>query len=168
MEFWRARSAEQAERLIYPPRCAILHNRFYREEAEEEKKMAISNMKATLPRDLQSVWEVVTSLSNYAWRSDLSRIEVINENQFVEYTKDGYPTTFTTTVKEPCGRWEFDMDNSNMKGHWIGVFTQKGNETEIDFTEEVTAKKFLMKPFVKTFLKKQQAQYIADLKKALS
>lgn len=130
--------------------------------------MAISNMKATLPSDIQSVWEVVTSLSNCAWRSDLSRIEVKNENQFVEYTKDGYATTFTTTVKEPCRRWEFNMENSNMKGHWVGVFTQKGDETEIDFTEEATAKRFFLKPFVKAFLKKQQAQYIADLKKALS
>ncbi len=130
--------------------------------------MAISNMKATLPRDIQSVWEVVTSLSNCAWRSDLSRIEVKNENQFVEYTKDGYATTFTTTLKEPCKRWEFNMENSNMKGHWVGVFTQKGDETEIDFTEEATAKRFFLKPFVKAFLKKQQAQYIADLKKALS
>ena len=39
--------------------------------------------------------------------------------------------------------------------------------TEIDFTEEVTAKKLLLKPFVKGYLKKQQERYIADLKKAL-
>ncbi len=130
--------------------------------------MAISNMKATLPSDIQSVWEVVTSFNDYAWRSDLSRIEVKNENQFVEYTRDGYATTFSTTVKEPCKRWEFNMENSNMKGHWVGVFTQKGDGTEIDFTEEATAKRFFLKPFVKAFLKKQQAQYIADLKKVLS
>ena len=45
-----------------------------------------------------------------------------------------------------------------MKGHWIGVFTQKGEQTEIDFTEDVTAKKTIMKPFVKAYLKKQQSQ----------
>ena len=54
-----------------------------------------------------------------------------------------------------------------MKGHWSGIFTQKCGQTEIDFTEDVTAKKVFMRPFVKAFLKKQQAQYIADLKKAL-
>ena len=59
------------------------------------------------------------------------------------------------------------MENGNMKGHWIGLFTQKGEETEIDFTEEVTAKKILMKPFVKLYLRKQQTQFIADLRKAL-
>ena len=59
------------------------------------------------------------------------------------------------------------MENSNMTGHWIGVFTAKGNETQIDFTENVTPKKVVMKPFVNRYLKKQQKQFILDLKKAL-
>lgn len=59
------------------------------------------------------------------------------------------------------------MENSNMKGHWIGIFISKGDETEIDFTEDVTVKKFFMKPFIKSYLKKQQAQFIMDLKKSL-
>lgn len=130
--------------------------------------MAVSNVKAAFQSDIQKVWETVTSLEKYEWRSDLSRIEVKNEKQFIEYTKEGYATTFTITVSEPCRRWEFDMENDNMKGHWIGVFTQKGKETEIDFTEKVVAKKIFMKPFVKAYLKKQQEQYISDLKKALS
>lgn len=129
--------------------------------------MAISNVKAVFHSDIQTVWDTVTSLENYGWRSDLGRIELISETQFVEYTKEGYATAFTITAVQPCERWEFDMENDNMKGHWIGVFTQAGGQTEIDFTEDVTAKKVLMKPFVKAFLKKQQAQYISDLKKAL-
>lgn len=129
--------------------------------------MAVSNIKVAFQSDIQRVWEVVTSLENYTWRSDLSKIEILNEKQFVEYTKDGYPTTFTITRTEPYKRWEFDMENSNMKGHWTGIFTEKDGGTEIDFTEEVTAKKIIMKPFVKSFLKKQQELYVSDLKKAL-
>lgn len=129
--------------------------------------MAVSNRKAVFQSDIQRVWEVVTSLKNYSWRSDLSRIEILNENQFVEYTKDNYPTTFTITKTEPYKRWEFDMENSNMKGHWTGIFTEADGNTEIDFTEEVTAKKVIMKPFVKSYLKKQQELYISDLKRAL-
>lgn len=116
--------------------------------------MAVSNIKAVFPRDIQTVWDTVTSLENYAWRSDLSKIEVLSETQFVEYTKEGYATTFTITAVEPCKRWEFDMENDNMKGHWSGIFTQKCGQTEINFTEDVTAKKIFMKPFVKAFLKK--------------
>ena len=98
--------------------------------------MATSNIKALIPVELRKVWELVLDVENYAdWRSDLSKTEVISDMQFIEYTKDGYSTTFTVTLSEPYRRWEFDMENSNMKGHWIGVFTDKGNETEIDFTE---------------------------------
>jgi len=131
--------------------------------------MAVSNKRVTFSCDIRKVWEVVTDIENYAsWRSDLSKTERLNEKQFVEYTKDGYATTFTVTATEPYKRWEFDMENGNMKGHWIGVFAQKEGKTEADFTEDVTAKKALMKPFVKAYLKKQQAQFAADLERALA
>ena len=130
--------------------------------------MTTSNIKALISGELQKVWELVLDIENYAaWRSDLSKTEVISDKQFIEYTKDGYPTTFTVTLVEPYRRWEFDMENSNMTGHWTGVFTDKGDETEIDFTERVEAKKWLLKPFVKLYLKKQQAQFVADIRKAL-
>ena len=130
--------------------------------------MATSNIKALISGELQKVWDLVLDIENYsAWRSDLSKTEVISDKQFIEYTKDGYPTTFIVTLVEPYRRWEFDMENSNMTGHWTGVFTDKGDETEIDFTERVEAKKWLLKPFVKLYLKKQQAQFVADIRKAL-
>lgn len=129
--------------------------------------MAVSTIKASFQSDAKTIWDIVTSLEHYQWRSDLSCIEVVSEKQFIEYTKDGYATTFTITACEPCRRWEFDMDNSNMQGHWTGLFTERDGQTEIDFTEEVTAKKLIMKPFVKGYLKKQQEQYVSDLRKAL-
>lgn len=129
--------------------------------------MAISRITAVFQSSIHDVWNTVTSLEKYQWRSDLSRIEKKNEKQFVEYAKNGYATTFTITASEPFQRWEFDMENSNIKGHWIGVFTEKDGQTEIDFTEDVNAKKLIMKPFVKAYLKKQQALYVADLRKAL-
>ena len=113
--------------------------------------MAVSTLKAIFPCDVKKVWEIVTSLENYTWRSDLSKIEILNDKQFVEYTKEGYTTSFTITVIESCQRWKFDMENDNIEGHWTGVFTQKDGQTEIEFTEDVTAKKFFMKPFVKAY-----------------
>ena len=129
--------------------------------------MAVSTIKASFQSDAKTIWDIVTSLENYRWRSDLSRIDVVDEKQFIEYTKDGFATTFTITACEPCQRWEFDMENSNMQGHWTGLFIERDGQTEIDFTEEVTAKKLYMKPFVKSFLKKQQEQYVADLRREL-
>ncbi len=128
--------------------------------------MAITNMKVTLNKDIETVWEMVTSLDNYSWRSDLSKIQVLEAGRrFVEYTKDGYATTFTITTFEPMKRYEFDMDNNNMHGHWTGLFSKTGDKTEINFTENIIPKKWIMKPFVGMYLKKQQAAYISDLRK---
>ena len=130
--------------------------------------MVVSKIKAVLPRELSDVWEKVTSVEDYpSWRSDLSRVQILSENQFAEYTQKGYRTVFTVTLKEPGKRWEFDIENSNMKGRWTGLFVRKGSQTEIEFTESAEAKKIFLRPFVKLYLQKQQAQFIADLRKAL-
>lgn len=130
--------------------------------------MAVSNIKEIIGSDIHKVLETVLAVEKYGeWRSDLSKTEKINEKKFIEYTKEGYATTFVSTVIEPYKRWEFDMENTNMKGHWVGVFTPRGTETQIDFTENVIPQKWFMKPFIKSFLKKQQTQFVLDLKKAL-
>ena len=124
--------------------------------------------KGDFENDIHKVWDIVFAVDKYSsWRSDLSKTEIINEKQFIEYTKDGYATTFSITAVEPYRRWEFDMENSNMAGHWIGVFMAKGNKTQVDFTENVIPKKWFMKPFVKSYLRKHQKQFVLDLKKAL-
>lgn len=130
--------------------------------------MAVSNKKATFAADVKEVWDVVVSLTEYSWRSDVADIQVLKPGkQFIEHTKDGFSTTFTITAFEPCRRYEFDMENANMKGHWVGLFSSEGGKTTVNFTENVTAKKALLKPFVKGYLKKQQAAYFADLGKRL-
>ncbi len=130
--------------------------------------MAVSTIKVSFNCNIERVWEIVTSLTDYSWRSDLEKIEIIDETRFIEYSKDGFATTFTVTAKEPYRRWEFDLDNKNISGHWVGIFKSSGDkQTTIEFTENVSAKKFFMKPLLKGFLKKQQARYAEDLKRAL-
>ena len=127
--------------------------------------MAISTIMAEFQCEVEKIWAIVTSLDNYAWRSDLGKIVVVTPGkQFEEYTKEGYVTKFTITAFEPYKRYEFDMENSNMLGHWTGLFSAQDNTVSIEFTEDVTPKKIFMKPFVKAYLKKQQLQYISDLK----
>ena len=130
--------------------------------------MTTSNIKALINSELHTVWEAVLAVDQYSsWRSDLSRTEVVNHSQFIEYTKNGYATRFTVTASETYKRWEFDMENSNMKGHWVGIFTPKEGKTEIEFTENVTVKKIFLRPFIKRYLRRQQALFVADLEKAL-
>lgn len=127
--------------------------------------MAVSKIRAEFACDVRKVWDIVTSLDEYSWRSDLGKIEILEAGRkFAEYTKDGYVTEFTITAFEPYKRYEFDMENGNMKGHWIGIFSGTDERTVIEFTEDVTAKKILMRPFVKGYLKRQQGGYVEDLK----
>ena len=51
--------------------------------------------------DVQTVWNIITDVKNYIWRTDLSKTEIISDKQFIEYTKNGYATTFTITLFEP-------------------------------------------------------------------
>lgn len=38
-------------------------------------------------------------------------------------------------------RYEFDVNNENMYGHWVDLFSNDNESTKIDFTENVTPKK---------------------------
>lgn len=133
--------------------------------------MRKSTISATFQADVQTVWNIVTNNHNYAWRSDLNKIEVLERgNKFIEYTKDGFSTNFTITVKEELKRYEFDMENKNMTGHWIGIFNSTHNNgTKIDFTEELYIRNPVMELLSHLFmnLKKMQQTYVTDLKKVL-
>lgn len=135
--------------------------------------MTSSNIKAMIQCDSYKVWETVLAVEHYhTWRSDVSKTELIDEKQFIEYSPNGYSTTFTVTVVEQYKRWELDVRNSHTKGHCTLVFASKGSETEIDFTASVTAEKLSIRPigksvFEQTYLKKAQTQFITDLKKFL-
>ena len=129
--------------------------------------MTTATIKATLACDIETVWNKVTDRQDTAWRSDIARTEAGSGGVFTEYTKDGFATTFSVTAEEKPNRYAFDLENANMKGRWTGVFTQTSEGTELQFTEEITVKKPIMKLFAGIYLKKQQKQYINDLKKAL-
>ena len=122
--------------------------------------MTSSNIKAMIQCDSYKVWETVLAVEHYhTWRSDVSKTELIDEKQFIEYSPNGYSTTFTVTVVEQYKRWELNVRNSHTKGHWTLVFASKGSETEIDFTASVTAEKLSIRPigksvFEQTYLKK--------------
>lgn len=128
--------------------------------------MAVSRIRAELSSDIGKVWDIVTS-DNAAWRSDLREIKRIDEKRFVEIDKSGFETRFTITVFKPNSLYEFDIENDNMTGHWTGMFSVQNGMTVIEFTEDVTPKKAIMKLFVKGYLKKQQTAYLRDLRKAL-
>ncbi|MFW6676774.1 SRPBCC family protein [Lacrimispora sp. AGF001] len=125
-------------------------------------------MIANFCNPIETVWNIVTDNTAYAWRSDVVRIEVSDDgNNFTEFTKGGFETKFTITLKNPYERYEFDMKNKNMNGHWTGIFSKDGSGTKIEFTEEIEVSNPIMNLFVKSYLKKQQETYVIDLRKSL-
>ena len=135
--------------------------------------MTTTNIEVMIPCDIHKVWETISAVENYhTWRSDVSKTDVTDDKKFVEYTKNGYATAFTVTVAEPYSHWELEMENSQVKGHWSGVFTSKDGETEIKITACVSAKGLSLRPvgqsvFEKVYLKKELEQWVMDLKKLL-
>ena len=130
--------------------------------------MATSRVTVRFPCPVEQVWQVVTDLSNTAWRSDLARVEILGETHFVEYTKNGYATHFTVTACEPPRRWAFTMENGNMTGAWEGIFEGLEGGARLYCTETVNAKRWWMRPFVPGYLKQQQKRYLDDLRRELT
>lgn len=129
--------------------------------------MPTSRVTVRFPCPVERVWQAVTDLSNTAWRSDLKRVEMLDETHFVEHTKSGYVTNFTVTAYEPLRYWAFTMANGNMSGFWEGIFETAEGGTRLTCTETVHAKHWWMRPFVPGYLKRQQKRYLDDLRREL-
>ena len=130
--------------------------------------MAIANIKVTLLCPIEEVWNKITNLHDFSWRSDLQNVKIIDENNFVEISKNGIETHFEVTdfLKYKC--WAFKIENENIVGTWVGKFYSHGNKTTLDFTEDIVSKNFTFKPFIGSYIRKQQRRYFKDLKKELN
>lgn len=130
--------------------------------------MAVSNMRATLLYPIEVVWDTVTNLKDFSWRSDLKDVRIIDENNFIEITKNGVETYFRITECIKYQSWIFEIENKNIKGTWVGKFYVEDDKTILDFTETVVSKKLIFKPFISLYLKRQQKIYFRDLKAKLN
>ncbi len=131
--------------------------------------MIRSNIKKEFNCDKNKLWDIITDNANFAWRSDLSKIEIIDNTHFVEYTKKNFPTYFTIISKEKLKVYKFELKNENLKGKWIGIFKELPNgNIELDFTEEIEVNSFIMKMLAKFYLKSQQKRYMRDLERELN
>lgn len=131
--------------------------------------MIISNIKKQFFCDKNKLWDIITDNSNYKWRTDLSKIEIVDETHFIEYTKNNFPTYFTITAKEKLKEYKLDLENDNIKGKWVGTFKELPNgNIELEFTEEIEVNNLIMKLLAKSYLKGQQKRYMRDLEKEIN
>lgn len=125
--------------------------------------MVKSNIKKEFNCSIEKLWNVITDNTNYKWRSDLSKIEKLDDKHFIEYANNNYPTYFTITSKVNLKEYKFDIANTNIKGRWTGIFKKldSGNAL-LDFTEEIETNNFIMKLLAKP------KRYMRDLEKELN
>lgn len=122
-------------------------------------------MKIQFKSNVQKVFKAVTNMHDYSWRSDLIKIEQINNNQYIEYNHKKIATTINVTEYLKDAQFEYDVKNDYYCGHWCGQFVRLkdgGCIMYLIFYFEVTS---LLGKFVN--VKKFEENYINDLKKKL-
>ena len=136
--------------------------------------MTTANIKATISCDVHKVMEAILAVERYpAWRSGVSKIAVAGEKQYIEYTEDGYAARLKFTAVESDSRLELELENDHVKEHWTCVFIPGENESEVSISSSVSAKGLSARPvgqsvFEQSYIKKEQEQFVLDLKKYLS
>ena len=119
--------------------------------------MITSQIQATLPYNIKIVWQAVTDIKNYHWRSDLSHTEVLNKYQFTKYAKNGTPTHFTTTVFQPYSCWEFTLEKQQHQRPLARKFFLNRELLPLyTLPKKLPLKKFCLKPILKFYLRRQQ------------
>lgn len=122
-----------------------------------------------LPYTPHQIWQVVTDLAKWQWRSDLSDCKVLDERRFIEFPKKGKPLHFCTTHFEEPHIWEFQIDSPALIGTWKGTFDATENDgCLVKFIEDVQPRQRLVPNWLaKRFLTAYQAQYFHDLRNEL-
>lgn len=122
-----------------------------------------------LPYTPQQVWQVVTDLTNWQWRSDLAECQIVDEHRFIEIPKKGKAIRFCTTRLEQPHIWEFHMDSPTLTGTWQGTFESNENGgCRVKFIEDVTLRNKLIPNWIaKRLLTAYQTQYFRDLRTEL-
>ena len=129
--------------------------------------MITSTVCAHFPQSVEKVWDVLTDVESYPrWRGDVCRVELVPDG-FIEYAPSGFATRFTVTQRKECALWGFDIENDKLTGFWLGELRAVGDGTQVTFTELVRSKNPLLRPFVKSYLRRQQQRFTAELKAAL-
>jgi hypothetical protein len=137
-------------------------------------KPLIAEKEIVLKHNVKTIWDIVVNNDDYKWRTDIKKIEKLeNGKDWIEYydTNKNFFTKFILKDKEEYKLYSFDMENKNFHGNWIGEFVEiNDNETKCIFTEKIYVKNKIMNILAKLFwnINKIQEKYFNDLKNKLN
>ena len=127
----------------------------------------ICTMEERFPAPVETVWNLVTDLDHWQWRSDLKGLTITGPDTFTEHGRDGFSTRFTITCRKANALWEFTLENENLTGTWRGEFRAVEDGTRVTFTERIQPRKWWMRLFARRDLQSQQRRYFEDLQRTL-
>lgn len=126
----------------------------------------------TFSSDIKPVWDVVTNNEDYEWRSDISKIEILDSgDSWIEYNLNGSYINFNILNKKNHKEYDFHMHNKIFTGKFTSRFEKNSTgNTQVEFVESISIKNPLLKPISYLFFNIQKFQdiYIYDLKKKLN
>lgn len=100
------------------------------------------------------VWQVVVDRGKYTeWQTNLTRVEVTDEKNWVEYPKDSpEPLKFIMSKDERPNRMEFDYTmGDSFAGKWTGELTPTANGVSLKTVDSYAAKSWLTKILIYIF-----------------
>lgn len=136
-------------------------------------KNRIAKRVVNFSSDIQTVWDVITNNEDYDWRSDVSKIEILdNGDSWIEYSsKDNSIISFKVSKKNIAKEYCFSMENPIFTGQFESKFESSSpSGARIEFIESISIKNPLIKPLSYLFFNVQafQDKYISDLKSKLN
>lgn len=134
-------------------------------------KARIAEKTVYFKSNANAVWNAVTNNEDYKWRSDIKKIEVIEDgSQWLEYYDNKNYTKFALVEKTEHIKYVFNMENKMFYGNWTGYFypTETGG-TKLVIRESIFIKNYIVRIISYLFwnLNKIQDTYIRDLKNKL-
>jgi hypothetical protein len=138
-------------------------------------KERIERRVTTYKASPKTVYEIVVNNNDFSYRSDLTNLQIIENDgeleTWKEISKNGQEIIFKTVEKIPYSRYEFEIVEANgVKGNWIGEFniTESGG-TEFISTEKICIENPVIRLLSNLFfdLEKFMETYQKDLAKKL-
>jgi hypothetical protein len=102
----------------------------------------------------ETVWNVLNDRSRYTeWQTNLSRVEVVDDRNWIEYPKDSpEPLRFSLAKDERPRRMEFDYSmGDTMRGKWRGEITPTADGVILRTEDTYTANGWLTKIMIAAF-----------------
>ena len=131
--------------------------------------MRESNILANLKSSPRSIWEIIINNEDYFWRSDLEKIEIVDETKFIEYHKSGNKTVFIVVDKIPYEEYRLNIFHDKFTGERILRLEEEKDGTNLELSEKIEMNDKLTEllSYMSMNIKMEQKIYIRDLKKKL-